>query len=498
MTFPTRMRGILALFVLLLAGFSPAQKLRVGAWNVSEFTGSNRLSDIQVVLFNTGPTGKMDPDVLAAEEVQSPSAATAFLGALNAVEPSTWAVTYGSLTGTSSTSDCCCFYKTGRVSPAGPPVLVAPAGGVNGQPRDTWRFDFFITGDFASSEIISVYVVHMKAGSTSTDVNRRQIEAQHIRTDSDSLGSNYRFMVAGDMNMQSSTQAPYVTFTQAGGTGRFFDPISTPGNWNLNANFKYVHTQDPAGNGGMNDRHDQILVCNALVDGTGTDYIGAFGTPYSTSTWNDPNHSYRSWGNDGTSFNANLTVTNNQMVGPVIAQSIINAATPTPSSPGGHCPVFLDLRYVAVIPISGTVSLQSYGGPVAGDLATVQIMPAGSSTALDTQTVALGSGGGLSLNTTVPFGNYDIYVKVNHWLRRKIAGVSLGMAGASGLNYSLVNGDVNGDNVVSLGDLGALRSAFGSTSGDSNWNPLADLNGDGVVSLADLGILRSNFALQGD
>src|SRR4051812_15285595 len=91
-----------ALALLLFAVVAPAQRIRVATWNVSEFTGTNRLSDIQTVLFNIGPRGKMDPDVLAAEEIQSPSAASAFLGALNAIEPGTWAVTYGSLTGTSS------------------------------------------------------------------------------------------------------------------------------------------------------------------------------------------------------------------------------------------------------------------------------------------------------------------------------------------------------------------------------------------------------------
>jgi hypothetical protein len=493
-------RATLSALGLLLAAFAPAQTLRVGAWNVSEFTGTNRLSDLQIVLFNKGPAGKMDPDILAAEEVQSPSAATAFLGALNASEPNTWAVTYGSLTGTSSTSDTCMFYKTARVSPAGPPVLVAPAGGTSGQPRDTWRFDYHIVGDNDTNEIISVYVVHMKAGSTSTDVTRRNIESQHIRTDSDALASNYRFMVAGDMNMQASTQSAYQTLITAGAnaSGQFYDPISTPGTWNLNSSFRFVHTQDPAGNGGMNDRHDQILVCHALVDGAGTDYVGAYGTPYSTTTWNDPNQSYRCWGNDGTSFNMNLTVAGNQMVGATIAQSIINAATPTPSSPGGHCPVFLDLRYVARIPLSGNVVLQNFSGAVAGRQATVQIMPTGTSNVLDTQTVTLDASGNFSLTTTVPFGSYDIAVKCNHWLRKKVTAVSLGVPGASGLSFSLTNGDVNGDNVISLGDFTALRAAFGSTSGDPNWNPLADLNGDGAVSLSDFTILRANFGGQGD
>ena len=65
------------------------------------------------------------------------------------------------------------------------------------------------------------------------------------------------------------------------------------------------------------------------------------GTPYSTTTWNDPNQSYRVWGNDGTSFNKSLTIAGNAEVGASIAQSLVNDATPA----GGHLPVFLDLTY---------------------------------------------------------------------------------------------------------------------------------------------------------
>lgn len=290
----------------------------------------------------------MDPDIVIAQEIQSPGAATAYLGALNSAEPNQWMVTFGSLTGTDSTSDTAVFYKWAKVRPAHAPFKVAPAGGTSGQPRDTWRFDFRIVDDLYQTEVLAIYDVHMKAGSTSDDINRRNIESQHIRADSSTLPSNYLFLVAGDTNIQTSSQSCYQTLVNSG-PGRFYDPISTPGSWNNNSAYRFVHTQDPSGPGGMDDRFDQILVCGSLVDGRGTDYTGRFGVPYSTTTWNDPNHSYRCWGNDGTSFNSMLTVTGNQMVGPAIAQSIINAAT----TAGGHCPVFLDLHCPVRFPILG-------------------------------------------------------------------------------------------------------------------------------------------------
>jgi len=108
-----------------------------------------------------------------------------------------------------------------------------------------------------------------------------------------------------------------------------------------------VHTQDPAGGGGMDDRHDQILFGASLEDASGFPagwhYIGSPTLTYSTTTWNDPNHSYRAWGNDGTSFNVAMNTTSNAMVGNVIAQAIVNCAPG-----GGHIPVFADFRVPAL------------------------------------------------------------------------------------------------------------------------------------------------------
>jgi hypothetical protein len=49
-------------------------------------------------------------------------------------------------------------------------------------------------------------------------------------------------------------------------------------------------------------------------------------------------------------------------------------------------------------------------------------------------------------------------------------------------------GDVNGDGTVDFSDLTLWNTAYGSKSGDGNWNPQADINGDGLVDKQD-GIL---------
>jgi hypothetical protein len=57
-------------------------------------------------------------------------------------------------------------------------------------------------------------------------------------------------------------------------------------------------------------------------------------------------------------------------------------------------------------------------------------------------------------------------------------------------------GDINGDGVVDLVDLGILLAAFESRPGDPFWNPDADLNGDEIVDLSDLGALLADFDME--
>jgi hypothetical protein len=162
---------------------------------------------------------------------------------------------------------------------------------------------------------------------------------------------------------------------------------------------------------------------------------------------------------------------------------------------------FGESHYFLLTPVrtvSGTVGLQNFSATTLGVPVTIEIRLPGSTTPLDTEIVPLDANGNFTANVSVAPGTYDITVKADHWLRQRLANQTLTTAGASGLSYSLVNGDVNGDNVVSLGDFTRLRAAFGSSSGDPNWNADADLNGDGAVSLGDFTILRAHFGQQGD
>lgn len=97
----------------------------------------------------------------------------------------------------------------------------------------------------------------------------------------------------------------------------------------------------------------------------------------------------------------------------------------------------------------------------------------------------------------VSAGLYQLAFKASHWLRVAVP-VILVDADVGGVNVALTNGDVDGDNEVTLFDFGQMVAAFGAMPGDSHWNPEADVDGDGEVTLFDFGILVRSFGAVGD
>ena len=145
--------------------------------------------------------------------------------------------------------------------------------------------------------------------------------------------------------------------------------------------------------------------------------------------------------------------------------------------------------------IRGSVALGDYSGDPSLIPISVRLRQEGGSE--ETRTIFTDRNGNYSL--WVEPGTYEVSFKASRWLRVNLTGVTLGLAEeVAGQDVSLVNGDVDGDNEVTLFDFGALVAAFGSMPGDDNWNANADLDGDEEVTLFDFGILVRNFGAIGD
>lgn len=127
----------------------------------------------------------------------------------------------------------------------------------------------------------------------------------------------------------------------------------------------------------------------------------------------------------------------------------------------------------------------------------MQLLPSGSTTPIWEGSVSLGAGGAFSFTAIVTPGLYNLTAKGTHWLRKKIA-INTSPGNVSGVNFMLINGDIDGDNEVSISDYAILSSAYGSQQGDPNWVANSDLDGDLEIGISDYAILSANFGLSGD
>ncbi|MDW8320829.1 MAG: hypothetical protein RMM08_05660, partial [Armatimonadota bacterium] len=179
--------------------------------------------------------------------------------------------------------------------------------------------------------------------------------------------------------------------------------------------------------------------------------------------------------------------------------------------------------------IEGIVEMRGYAGPVntgSGDglytaaiPLTLEFRAPGTQNVLFRKTVALsvpqldGDIASFKLNN-IPAGTYDIaakgYIQFFPWdggrtfkftrtLRALATDVVVPTNGTGSVVVSLtmLAGDADDDNEVTLFDFGLLVQAFGSVRGDSNWNQAVDFDGDEEVTLFDFGILVQNFGETG-
>jgi endonuclease/exonuclease/phosphatase family metal-dependent hydrolase len=160
-----------------------------------------------------------------------------------------------------------------------------------------YKSDDLNLGDTA---FFTCVVAHLKAGNGAEEAQTRNQMAENTMAFLENYGTDENYLLSGDFNVYTSSEAAYQTFTQyPNSTLRFNDPIDKPGSWNNNASFASVHTQSThtssgcASSGGMDDRFDFILMSNNLK-------FGAKHLRYISG-------SYRAVGQDGLHFNKNLT-----------------------------------------------------------------------------------------------------------------------------------------------------------------------------------------------
>jgi endonuclease/exonuclease/phosphatase family metal-dependent hydrolase len=287
---------------------------------------------MQTILSAIGSTVSDDPtlagnsgiakpiDVLALQEVQSAeTTCDAYARLLNSIYPGAhyqYVNVNGASTGSGTQG---LVYNADAVTVLGATLVGTASTG--SQPRQALRYQLRPVG-YGSAADVYLYNSHYKSDTGSTNEQRRDDEATAIRANADALGAGKNVIYVGDFNVYTSDEPMYQTLL-AGGNGKANDPINQPGAWNANSTFKAIHTQSPfnsttAGTlntnfsgttGGMDDRFDQQLVSNSVVDGHGVAYIA---------------NSYNAFGNNGTaawgSGNNPVNVSSNNFPGTTAAQ----------------------------------------------------------------------------------------------------------------------------------------------------------------------------------
>ena len=260
----------------------------------------------------SGNSGIAKPiDVLALQEVDTPAATSgAYASLLNSMYPGA-NYQYSTVSGTTTGAG-----TQGLVYNANAVQLIATTtvgtSSSAGQPRQALRYQLRPVG-YESAADVYVYNSHYK--SSTADEDRRLVEAQAIRLNSNALGPNKNIIYLGDFNVYHSDEPMYQELLEAG-NGKANDPINKPGNWSDNSAFKNIHTQSPFNSttatglntgfngtaGGMDDRFDQQLISNSMIDGHVVAYI--------------PN-SYNAFGNNGThALNSPINSAGNTFPGP--------------------------------------------------------------------------------------------------------------------------------------------------------------------------------------
>lgn len=151
----------------------------------------------------------------------------------------------------------------------------------------------------ADTVFINYVVVHLKAGSTTDDINTRATETQKIMAELEQMGWNGNVIFSGDCNLYNSDEQAFQNLVAPSDVYySFYDPIGQEGNWHSNSTFALYHTQSThsvsgcASGGGMDDRFDFILVQEDLLN--------------NTNNLSYKEGSYKAIGQDGQHFNQSL------------------------------------------------------------------------------------------------------------------------------------------------------------------------------------------------
>lgn len=302
---------VVCIFGLLVTfcGIQAQQPIRICTYNVlnfSEQTSGERVAALENVLDMIAPT------ILVTHEIAGQAGAERFQqDVLQFVDSR---LTLGSFID-GPDSDNAIYVDTTIVRVVSHAIVSTQLRNVDG-----WLIAFN-----EGTDTLLVVGCHLKASDDSASRSQRAEEARNIHMYCKALSGIYPYVLAGDLNVYTSSEVAYQTLT-ADGPGQLVDPINRPGAWHDNDAYADIYTQathDTASggfiSGGVDDRFDFILLSPALME------------KYVTG-------SYTAFGNDARHFNNSI---NAEPPNAVVSQEVANALYDA----SDHLPVYLDLKF---------------------------------------------------------------------------------------------------------------------------------------------------------
>ncbi len=140
-----------------------------------------------------------------------------------------------------------------------------------------------------------------------------------------------------------------------------------------------------------------------------------------------------------------------------------------------------------------------------GDLFDVDLVNATTNAVAASQTIRTKEDGSYEYITSLE-GTYYLRFKTSHWLSKKTSSFTLSGPTTVSRSLSLLNGDIDGDNSVTVFDYSILSDYFDRDEFHAGWKTVgpngfrpydADIDGDGSVSVFDYAVISDNFDKSG-
>lgn len=262
-------------------------------------------------------------------------------------------------------------------------------------------------------------IAHFKAGSSASDENRREEDAQRVM---DWIGANARgenVIFMGDLNISGHTDKAFQKLVfHPDAEIRLRDPSGAQNGWGNNR--REVLTQstrssspDCGSGGGLDDRFDFILPGRTIME-------GSMGAAYTPGT-------YKALGNDGSVFNTSLNCNGNTAVPDAICNNLRQMSD--------HLPVVMELSLDMVPleprlqawlqlevpnPIGEAISLR-FGADSPARLLAISLLDV-QGKLLMSRRIYAGAGAAYRLPVSLPAGMYVLQIsdEQGHFFSKKL------------------------------------------------------------------------------